>query len=373
MKTHRDHIPQLDGLRGIACLMVLAWHTAGFTGWHVPIWFPGHAGEKGVEIFFVLSGFLITRILLHARAQGGSLRQFWVRRAGRIFPAWFLLLAVLAVVAPNWRLIPAALYLQNFVPLFDPAPYAYTWAGHGWSLAIEEQFYLAWPLVVFACPRRWLRVLTISGMLIGLGAGAIFAVLGEIWQLDGNQRIWVLYHNPLCRMAALLAGALFAVTESQWRGLRGQRRQMLVLAAGCALLAWNIFPLAQRHLGVEWFPIFRQAVTQWQYWLIGVGALALALAGWKPADALLREPWLLWVGQRSYGLYLYHWPLYTLIAPDRAQAQPWQVYAAVAATFIAATLSYRWFEQPVRNWINRRATTPAGHACASASPACLAQ
>ena len=152
------HLPSLDGLRAIAVLLVL-WqhvplHTEGYPLWLEQARWLVNPGNLGVELFFALSGFLITRILLAEQRAGHQVRWFLLRRMLRIFPIYYLLLMVMAFWRPADELAWCALYVSNFADVFAPAAGPKP-LGHTWSLCVEEHFYLLWPLAVaFGGPEK---------------------------------------------------------------------------------------------------------------------------------------------------------------------------------------------------------------------------
>lgn len=214
MKNNYARIPALDGLRGLAILMVMLFHFS--------LNLDGHAwvenafrspvrdfGWTGVDLFFVLSGFLITGILVDARGAQNYFSAFYARRALRIFPLYYFSLAAIWLVFRHLVARPSgviwyAIYAQNWLPVGGPG------IGHFWSLAVEEQFYLVWPLIVYASSRR--RVLQLSV------AGIIFANILRVSLWEHGVETYIVYANPFTRMDALLAGAACAclARDSVW-------------------------------------------------------------------------------------------------------------------------------------------------------------
>ncbi len=214
----KDFIPELDGLRGIAVLMVLWVHLPmdslgetieGLRQAVVP-------GGVGVDLFFVLSGFLITRILLVDREQGRSLRNFLIRRFLRIFPIYYLLLAILAAWMSWEEIVACATYTSNYLFLFKSRT---SLLEHTWSLAVEEHFYLLWPpVVVFLRPLVSRRVLLLG--VLPLSALTCLAALqfGD-WGQDGQVLRQFLGRGSTSRFGSLGLGALLAYHE----GFRARR------------------------------------------------------------------------------------------------------------------------------------------------------
>ncbi len=316
--TGRPYWLELDGLRAVAAGVVLFHHFDLF-----PF---EHGGFLGVDLFLGLSGFLITGILLGEIERSGSIRlgAFYRRRAFRLLPALFLLLSV--ALLTGWLfpsvdpdgLIPqsaaaAALYISNWVVAFG-------WFSiyplqHTWSLAIEEQFYLFWPLVLLGVVRLGRRTGRASGTT--LVAGAVLAA--------------ALAH-PGVRRAL-------------------ERRRGTVLVAGIAAAAYLLvaFVLLTWSLdyGTRWALITDVAVV------CVVGACVL-LSG-HPLLRPLRVPPVLWAGRRSYGIYLWHWFILTSVGRGvlPLDGRP-QLLAQIALTLLAAEVSYRFVERPLldaeRRW-----------------------
>lgn len=318
-------LPQLDGLRALAVTFVMAFHFIPGVDRLAPL------GSIGVRLFFVLSGFLITRILLQSRgrALGDALRRFYLRRSLRIFPVFYLVLGLAALmnIGPvrstiGWHVT----YLTNLY-LFDRG----AWHGsisHLWSLAVEEQFYLVWPFVVLSLSERRLpQVVTLmvcaapaSRILIG---GAMNSVL------------------PTSCLDSLGAGALLALPAT--RGL--------MIRAGKAIgLPLFVSALALRYAGANSVPLevaLDLGVSLSSAWL--VGACASRVSGIFGSVLELRT--VRYVGTISYGLYLFHGFMpYVLgrYVPGFVDMM-WPARAALltVSTLAAASLSWRWFEAPL--------------------------
>lgn len=358
-KTRRDCLPELDGLRAVLVWAVLIGHlgygTKGFTP-------PFLTGPAAVSVFFTLSGFLITRILLYNREQGIGIGDFMARRAVRILPVAYIgVLAVLLVWGPSLRLLSVATYTFNYAwPQVGGTPNAHAVNGlpvdHFWSLCVEEHFYLAWPWVVLFMSRR--NAHAIACLIVPLSfAFAWWSNFAAI-QAGDSLNAWQVWINGAThyRMGGLAIGALAAFHE-QW--LRKHPRVVLgvaVVALACILLHRPaIEAMSANALG--WLPlrvlIERSAV--------GVLYFALALwcgfgAGWKPLQALLADSAMVYVGRISYGLYVYHMPIFAMIDTTSLIAR----FACVSTAFAAAALSYRYIETPLRqgavNWLDSRRT-----------------
>ena len=355
-----SHIPALDGLRAVAIAMVVAFHY-GFLD----------CGWLGVQLFFVLSGFLITRILLEARDQpfGHYLGRFWRRRALRIFPLYFGYLLLLSAVFVATG-APAA-FRDSAVPLFtytfnltrpqllEGSP-AFT---HFWSLCVEEQFYLLWPLAVFAVAPRRLPRLVVA--MIALAPVARL-VLGDIWMrtlpspFDAGDSI---YWSPICQMDSLATGALIAVLRLPERVAHPRRIFAATLALALGLGFTNL--LLHRAAGVELplgtlgYPLnglnLMQHVWSYSVWNLAFGAALVWVLQRNAQSGLLCHPAVVATGRVSYGLYVFHNPLLLLLRSAIPFTATTATGAALFVPYCAVLLllahgSYRWYE----SWFLRR-------------------
>jgi peptidoglycan/LPS O-acetylase OafA/YrhL len=346
-----SYITGLDGIRAVAVMAVLFYH-ANFP------WALG--GFLGVETFFVLSGFLITSLLLTEwqRTNGIDLKNFWLRRARRLLPAvWVLLLALpaLAVVFARDALprlqedIPAALfYITNWVYIVREVPYFEAFGRPPllqqlWSLAVEEQFYLLWPLILLFL----LRIAKSNryGLLLGTFAlTALFALwMAALYSPDVDPlRI---YYGTDTRAAGFLIGAMLAMIWSPRQASRKTGRGLPEALGWAGLLA---------------LMLFYNKLNEFQPFLYRGGILLTALASslliigastpTTLISRLLEIRPLRWIGTRSYSIYLWHWPVFMLTRPSFDIQLPtlWIRIGQVGITFLLAELSYRWVETPVR-------------------------
>ncbi len=340
------YIPALDGLRALAVMAVIAYHDE--YRW-------ARGGFLGVDAFFVLSGFLITTLLLTEwRSQGRlSMPRFWARRLRRLLPAslavlLFVALYTATVVAPaarrsvgsdglgalfyvaNWRFVFSG---QSYFDLFSaPSP-----LRHVWSLAIEEQFYLVWPIVVFGC--LWLgrgsrRILSVT---CGVGILGSLIVMAAVYSDRNPSRA---YYGTDTRAHTLLIGGLLACVLFQ---RRLPMRRVLgwggVLAGALVVLAWS-----------------RVSATDSLFYRGGSAGFAIlvafvitaTLAGGPLARALSLRP-LVWIGTISYGLYLWHWPMTVWLTESRLGIGGSILnLVRLGITFIAATASFYLLERPIR-------------------------
>jgi peptidoglycan/LPS O-acetylase OafA/YrhL len=327
-------IPQLDALRGLAVLLVLLHNTNVYPFWR----FVSDNGWMGVDLFFALSGFLITGILLDTKQQAEYFKNFYARRCLRIWPLYYSALLFMFVIVPILRPSEAPaifaprsspwwaylFYLQNFLV---PIPSMATGLlGVTWSLAVEEQFYLCWPLVVRFCTEPQLR-------RIALGVICLSPVLRLYLSLHGVN----IYSNTFCRLDGLMAGALLALVV----------RSANFSPSKFVSRAWIVFlvsaPLA---LVIETFH------ARW----IGFSAIVAAsislvyLALFSPQKwlrAILTNRFLVYTGTISYGIYLLEKIPLDAAKTLHLDRHPFLALAiTTAATFAVASLSWRLLEQP---------------------------
>ncbi len=345
---HRlTYLPALDGLRGAAVAVVVAFHAH---------WLKG--GYLGVDLFFVLSGFLITRLLLNEYGETSriDLVEFWKRRARRLLPALIILVSF-AAIAERYRgsldgpaggrrdVVGALTYSSNWLRLSSGAGYWSQFRGpavldHTWSLAIEEQFYVVWPLVFFALLRL---VRTDAGRAVVLAVASCGLGFWSLRVFSTTSDASRVYMGTDTRAVALMLGASVAAV-ARWRP-RQSNGAALQFAGVVSLAALAIMTVRMRG----------DLLITYQGGLIAcslAGAVVVAAAAVEHPAQIFRvftvAP-MRWLGQRSYGIYLWHWPimvgLHVAKAPGSAS---WRRIVAIAATFGVAELSYRFIEQPIR-------------------------
>jgi peptidoglycan/LPS O-acetylase OafA/YrhL len=299
------HIPALDGIRGLAVLMVLAFHI--FQVEPVPRAMPLRLlygattfGQTGVDLFFVLSGFLITGILYDAKQSRRYFLNFYGRRALRIFPLYYgMAFVMLGLVPTILGFQPTGLTwlsLGTFsANLAMASGSAGGMLGHYWSLAIEEQFYLIWPVVVLLLDRKAL-------MRVCLGSMGVAALLRGIIE----SRVISSFLLTPCRMDTLLVGALLALAARGPTGLVGWSRRAVMVALAALAIA---FPLcfAMRGSGSAWLAVVKYPLIAVLYGAILVIAVSAPLKSWT--SRLLTLGPLRSLGRYSYGIYVYHPPM----------------------------------------------------------------
>ena len=351
----RDHIPELDGVRGCAIAMVLLFHFAPDLPQNRVLSHILAFGWAGVDLFFVLSGFLITRILIRTRLKSDYFKTFYLRRSLRIFPVYYWALGAVLILfgaVPALRgLIPSShdqvfywVYLSNWTPLLHELNQKSL--GHFWSLAVEEQFYWIWPFVVRFTNLQWLP-------WVALGTFSS-AVLLRIAFVDSPVFI---FRNTFCRTDALMMGALCAIA---WQS-----------PAVARFIANRV-----HYLGGA-VPIIVLAVVVGDYWLgirftytAGIMALALAfgallwyaVTGPQPIRRIFRLPILTKLGKYSYGIYVYHQPIYFAYVQLCWFPRGWPMFGASLLTSVSlAVLSYELAEKHIlrlkgASWLNRKAS-----------------
>jgi peptidoglycan/LPS O-acetylase OafA/YrhL len=336
-KTKPQHFrlgyrPALDGLRGIAVLMVMIFHFhPGF----------GSGGFLGVDVFFVLSGFLITSLLLDEwhRTQGISLRRFYVRRALRLLPALLLMLAVtVPFVGIIWGAVTIG-YVANWFLAFGWLPISPL--SHVWSLSVEEQFYLIWPLTLGTLLRVGLPRRGVLGVTTLLAVGSALLKVA-LWSNTGS---WLrLYHGSDTRADALLIGCALAMAVT-WRFVPSHRSfGWGVQAAAIAAAGLLVWLGCTANIGDAF--LYRDGGLT----LVALAAGALVLQAVSFPIPVLRAalewPLLVGVGRISYGLYLWHYPISWIPVPG--DVNPIVVLVArFVASFAVAGACFYWIERPL--------------------------
>ena len=349
----------LDGLRTIAVAGVFFFHTATES-------MPG--GSIGVDVFFTLSGFVITLLIMKEWTATGRLHLgiFYAKRLARLWPALLALCAVIVAVglvfpASGWAgqagfVLPAAGYVMNLAHFgaFGQSIAGET-LGPTWTLAVEEQFYLVWPLLLLAMLRFW-RVRTAA---VATAAVAAVFVLNRFLLVNAGQPLARIYNGPDTRADELLAGCALALLFTAVR--KGSRLHNALASAarwaapvaGAALVA-ALFLLKEPDAPGAWFNTF---------WSVGPTALAMLAAVLigslvlQPAGFLSRflsHPWLSRPGRDlSYGMYLWHLPVYLLLM-RLIPSLPVRIALTAALTVLLAYASFRFVERPLRRWANKR-------------------
>ncbi len=362
IQANQRYVAGLDGIRAIAVVAVIAFHTN----------FPGATGGMlGVGVFFTLSGYLITDLLLnHWRRRGDlGLGTFWLRRARRLLPALFLMLAVVSICVAVFdasqlsgtrrQVIAAIGYFNNWSTIAQHGSYFARFAAplpldHLWSLAIEEQFYLVWPWLLlagikFVRGRRRLALLTLLGAL----ASAI--AMGVLYH-PGYDPTRV-YEGTDTRAFGLLIGAALAMVlplngrrgEGARRSVPADVRKVLDGVGVTGFVCVLVLVFATNSFSSFLYP--------YGFLLLSIATVAMILPALEPTSrfgAALSWGPLRWVGVRSYGIYLWQWPIIALASPNRTTFSFFGALLEVGATVLAASLSWKYVEQPIRHGALRR-------------------
>lgn len=371
------HLPALDGVRGVAVLIVIVHNAAWIAGESQQLLLKlvgaiTATGWIGVQLFFALSGFLITGILLDTKDKPQYLRSFYIRRTLRIFPAYYLLLALAFILGPRFvrnnewaesvRLNQWSywVYLQNWVTPFHGVIRG---LSHLWSLAVEEQFYLLWPLVVLLATRRSLIILC---LISAVGTPLIRLGL-RISQLPPITA----YEFTIARWDALAAGAIVAVLfrDDGGRRLLAEWQGRVAVLSGLALGVL----IAMQH-GLQFDDLGTQVIGQSLVTLLSVSILSYALVSDSQAspklERLLSLHGLRVLGKYSYAMYLFHVPIIELLQPVlearvRGADTPLRLVrlcayflTVLAMTFLAAVVCRQFVEKPLLTLKERIAPRP---------------
>jgi peptidoglycan/LPS O-acetylase OafA/YrhL len=333
-------VPALDGLRAVAVAVVVVYHVA-------PSWMP--AGFLGVSLFFTLSGFLITRLLLaeHSETGGVALRRFWTRRFRRLTPAALVTLGLVTVawIAFGWMttiiagdIVASLAQVANWRFIVTGTTYGVSTDAspvlHFWSLAIEEQFYLVFPVLVWAVVRRSSRPLRSLGLCL-----TCLLVASLAYTLTHSSAPLDVYFSTFSRAGELLIGALVAVIT--WRATRPRRVWLLGLVGTMALAVFLGLTILTRLTDPVWS---RGGLTA-----VGVISALVVIGVTQPGplQRVLASRPLVWVGILSYGIYLFHWPVLVALRTTDLPA-PTVAAITIAASVTAAWVSSKLIENPIR-------------------------
>jgi peptidoglycan/LPS O-acetylase OafA/YrhL len=335
----RQKIPQLDAVRGIAILVVLAHNLHGFSS--RPFSYLTNYGWMGVDLFFALSGFLITGILLDSKSSADYFRNFYARRCLRIWPLYYSVLVLMFVIVPLARPQDSAelfqrsspwwsypFFLQNF--LVTAPALAVGSLGVSWSLAVEELFYLVWPFFVGLFSAEFLQILAWTVLLASPGLRLYFLT-----------HHWIIYSNPLCRVDGMMAGALLAMQVRKAGFAPGR----LLQPAWVVFLVAGSLAIMTAAYAVMWLAFSMAA-------LASAALVYLALFATNTwFRALLTNRFLMYTGTISYGLYLLH-----KIPDDAFKRLHWKdahpvaaFWASVLVSYVLAMVSWKLLEKPFLN------------------------
>ncbi|KOP66971.1 acyltransferase [Bacillus sp. FJAT-18019] len=353
-KPRSRYMPGLDGLRALALIGVMGYHWSfGFA----------KGGFLGVSLFFVLSGYLITDILASQwhHQQRIDLKDFWIRRFRRLLPAMLLMLFILVVwvtlfdhsrlAALRGDVLGAVTYISNWQFIFQEQSYFESFGppsplGHFWSLAVEEQFYLLWPLIMLV----GLKLFPRRGPLftfIAIGAALSALWMAVIYQPgDDPSRV---YYGTDTRAFGLLVGAGLSIIWPSWKlssyvSVSSRRRLNITGIVALLMILFMMWKVDryETFLYQGGMLLFSLAAAVLVAVLAHPAASISRLLSWKP---------LVWIGVRSYGIYLWHYPVMILTSPDAgARDLPWPAVALqIAASILLAALSWKYVEEPIRH------------------------
>lgn len=338
-KLQRSYYPALDGLRGLAILLVVIYHNFGFIDYFFFGWL-------GVDLFFVLSGFLITDILLKTRNDPYYLKNFYGRRILRIFPLYYLILIIFLIIMP--ALNPSFLkldyyvnhqfwlwfYLQNWLYIFHPSPTNFL--DHLWSLAVEEQFYLIWPFVLLVIKKEKTLFIFMLALLLAVVS---FRVI--IWFYNVRQ---LAYFNlyTFTRIDGICIGSMLALLRQFNSEFLKKYTSVIVFAlAGLNFLFYFI----NKEFGFT-FPF--KAMIGYTTFAVLFGILVNEVVDnkHKIVSAIFENRLLKFFGRISYGLYIFHWPVY-LIFKGHFSISNNLIQSAIPTiiAIIISVISYEFFEK----------------------------
>ena len=386
------YLPGLDGMRAFAVVAVMIYHANSS-------WLKG--GFIGVEVFFVISGYLITLLLISEHEKLGlvDMKSFWIRRFRRLLPALFVMMTLLSVWTALFErealgqlrgdILAGIFYISNWYQIFIGAGYSasndFAPLRHLWSLAVEEQFYLVWPIVMVALLRKGSRKIAELAVYL-FGAALVITIVvallyypGPInanpenspnayWEIGGRfiSKADALYLSSISRSSGLLLGAAMAMVWRPVAVMRGPLRDKGRALDGLAVVGFAILAAMCWKVGF----INSDGDNSADPWLFRGGFFVASIATLMIIAAVthrgsltsraLSGATLLWIGTRSYGLYLYHWPIYQIVrntAGTKLKFHEWVL--CMVATAIITEISYRYIETPIRKghlsewWRNR--------------------
>jgi peptidoglycan/LPS O-acetylase OafA/YrhL len=332
------YIPELDGIRGLTIGAVLLHHISTHYNTHWPSYLGPFApaavfGWVGVDVFFLLSGFLITAILLRAQPGLQAAKDFYIKRALRIWPLYYVLLGVMflevLVYRKSYPVGLSVIFLQNFVPAW-PALGTF---NQTWSLCVEEHFYLLWPFAVFLLPRRMLP-------------GVLVAILGlspllRWYAIEHGIALKLLYTASPFRFDSIALGSLIAVFITKGRlSIKTMQR----VGPAAAILGGSLATWIFLHHQEEWG---QRSVFVYSWLALSSGGVLLVALAFRNGlvGAFLRWPPLRYVGKISYGLYMLHPFVFGYIALK--MKGPAGLAIALLMSFAAAILSWHFMETPI--------------------------
>jgi peptidoglycan/LPS O-acetylase OafA/YrhL len=345
--TTRQHYPALDGLRGLAILLVVFYHNFGFINYFFFGWL-------GVDLFFVLSGYLITSILMNDLGNKNYLRNFYMRRMLRIFPLYYLCLIIFLLIVPAFNInldvkyytdnqVWLWTYFQNWLYILKPNEVTNT-LHHFWSLAVEEQFYLIWPVTILIVKKPKRLIVLLCTVLIAV---IVLRYIVWIYKIEN-----LAYFNlfTFSRVDGICIGSILALLmKTNPRFIEKYTTAIILSLAGVNFLFYffnrdNNFTFP--YLAIAGYTTFAVMLALLVYESIK-GAN-------KPVELLFNNRIMKFFGKYSYGLYVYHWPVYLLLNDflvsrimDNISFIPPRIIASLISTsaaIVLSVISYRYFE-----------------------------
>ena len=360
VNLNRSYYPALDGLRGVAILLVILGHNFGFMNYFFFGWL-------GVDLFFVLSGFLITDILLKTIGQPNFLRNFYMRRVLRIFPLFYLILIICLLILPSFKTLNLDLgyytknqfwlwtYIQNWLYVFKE-PYGNKILLHTWSLAVEEQFYLVWPITMLLIRKPKTLLIIVTSVLLGVA----FARYG-IWAYKVQDLAYASLYT-FTRIDGICIGCMLALLMKVSPGFLKKYTTIIVLLMASVNFGFY-FINNQRSSSLPYLAFV--GYTTFAV-LFGILVYEAAIGESKMIRILFNNKILKSLGKISYGLYVYHWPLYILLfsffrdlfiknisSLSYRTAEIGSGIIVTAAAILLSLLSYHYFEKPFLKLKNR--------------------
>ncbi len=354
--NQNNHILYLDGIRGIAILLVLVYHCFFDFG-------PAAFGWVGVDLFFILSGFLITRILVQTKSGADYFKNFFLRRALRIFPLYFMFLLIIFVLIPI--IAPGILgdmsyyhqnqlwiwtYLQNWLFSLKGFPENYS-LHHLWSLAVEEQFYIFWPFVIYFTPNKRL-----------IYALLLLIILALLFRYTGYYMGFVFpfqYVHTFSRMDSLLLGGLVYILSTNAPNFLRRMAPVTLLFSVVVVLVFIIIKKS------FYFWDLKSAYFFIDIFFASFLAIIISNITWATRiTKALEMPILRWFGKYSYGIYLFHYPLFYIcsisvlpVLYDMLKHDMLSKFAngaiCILISLIMAYISFNFFENPILRLKNK--------------------
>ena len=343
MSRRLPYEPALDGLRGLAVLAVVVFHA-------LPLALPG--GFLGVDIFFVLSGYLITNLLLleHKKTNRIDVRQFYTRRWFRLGPALLVMLTLYGLTV--WLFSPEATLKNQGTDILLTLLYLTNWGralllkestdlGHTWSLAVEEQFYIVWPLLLWFIMRAVGRNRALVSVIVIL---AVASWATRQWLFHDGAVIARIYNGLDTRVESIMWGAVLAA----WMNLKTGHLPTRKWTGQLPALAWiSLLGILLMFAKADW-------TSDWYYQygltLVAIFSVLMIQHLHSSENSLMKQvfshPWLVWLGTVSYGLYLWHFPIYKLLLSF--DIEDWQLLVLGGMmTVPVAAMSYYGLERPL--------------------------